>query len=55
MNESFLKLNFSQQIVNNGENACGQNKCGRLMKNMITTNGGLNETMHARTIYLFML
>ena len=41
--ESFLNLKFSQLIM--VKNVAGWNKCGRLMKNMIPTNSGLNNNV----------
>ena len=39
--ESFLKLKFSQEIINNGEKCGWLKQSGRLMKNMFPTNSGL--------------
>ena len=42
IDKTFLKFKFSQEIINNGENAGSKNrKRGRLMKNMKSPNSGL--------------
>ena len=41
IDKTCLKFKFSQEIINNGENAGSKNKRGRLMKNMKSPNSGL--------------